>query len=108
MRKICLLSTILFLTTIMSGFIASAVAEDNSCYFKAKRVDVRVKVWHVDKSGNKGQKIWEGVIKKGERKQIQTPDGRIRYAVRRNLDTDQLFSGDKSRWCANGQEIGVP
>jgi len=35
-------------------------------------------------------------------KKIRTPDGKIRYAVRRNLADDQLFSGDKSRWCANG------
>jgi hypothetical protein len=92
--------------------MASSGAEDTkaetSCYFKAKSLDVRVKVWHVDKRGNKGEKIWEGVIKKGERKLIQTPDGKIRYAVRRNLAEDQLFSGDKSRWCANGQEISVP
>jgi hypothetical protein len=81
--------------------------EDTACYLKAT-VDVRVIVWPVDKSGNKGEKIWEGVIKKGERKLIRTPHGRIRYASRTNLDDDQLFSGDKSRWCHKGQEIGVP
>ncbi len=79
----------------------------NSCYLKAT-VDVRVIVWPVDMRGNKGEKIWEGIIKKGERKLIRTPNGRIRYASRRNLDDDQLFSGDKSRWCNKGQEIGVP
>jgi hypothetical protein len=80
---------------------------DTSCYLKAT-VDVRVIVWPVDKRGNKGEKIWEGVLKKGERKLIRTPHGQIRHAVRRNLDDDQLFSGDKSRWCDNGKEITVP
>ena len=112
MKKIGLVSTIIFLTTIISGFMSFSGAEDtrddNYCYFKAASVDVRVKVWPVDRRGNKGEKLWEGVIQKGERKLIRTPDGRIRYAVRRNLGEDQLFSGDKSRWCQNGQEIGVP
>ena len=93
------------------GNISNSGAEDTkadtSCYLKAS-VDVRVIVWPVDKSGNKGEKIWEGVIKKGERKLIRTPHGKIRYAVARNLDEDQYTSGEKSRWCDSGKEIGVP
>ena len=80
---------------------------DADCYLKAS-IDVRVIVWHADRGGNKGVKIWEGVIKKGERKLIRTPDGNIRYAHRINLADDQYFSGDKSRWCENEEEIGVP
>ena len=80
---------------------------ENSCYIVAK-VDVRVIVWPADQRGNKGEKLWEGVLKKGERKLIHTPHGYIRYASRRNLDDDQLFSGDKGRWCHNGQRISVP
>jgi hypothetical protein len=80
---------------------------DADCYLKAS-VDVRVIVWHADRSGNKGVKIWESVIKKGERKPIHTPDGNIRYAHRRNLADDQYFSGDKNRYCENGEEISVP
>ena len=80
---------------------------DADCYLKAI-VDVRLIVWPVDKSGNKGEKIWEGIIKKGEKKLIRTSHGRIRYAARTNLADDQLFSGDKSRWCEDGKEISVP
>jgi hypothetical protein len=80
---------------------------DADCYLKAS-IDVRVIVWHADRSGNKGVKIWEGVLKKGETKLIHTPDGNIRYAHRRNLADDQYFSGDKGRYCENGQEISVP
>ena len=80
---------------------------DTYCYLKAA-VDVRVIVWPVDNSGNKGEKIWEGVIKKGERKLIRTAHGQIRHAVTRNLDEDQYSSGDKSRWCDSGKEISVP
>jgi hypothetical protein len=80
---------------------------DADCYLKAS-LDVRVIVWHADRSGNKGVRIWEGVLKKGERKLIRTPDGNIRYALWRNLDDDQYSSGDKNRYCENGQEISVP
>jgi hypothetical protein len=80
---------------------------DADCYLKAS-IDVRVIVWHADRSGNKGVKIWEGVLKTGETKLINTPDGNIRYAHRRNLADDQYFSGDKGRYCENGQEISVP
>ena len=93
------------------GNISNSGAEDTkadtSCYLKAA-VDVRVIVWPVDKSGNKGEKMWEGVIKKGERKLIRTPHGNIRYAVWRNLAEDQYSSGEKSRWCDSGKEISVP
>ena len=93
------------------GNISNAGAEDTkadtSCYLKAA-VDVRVIVWPVDKRGNKGEKMWGGVIKKGERKLIRTPHGKIRIAVSRNLDEDQYTSGEKSRWCDSGDEIGVP
>ena len=112
MKKIGRLSTIVFLTTVIASLISLAEAqdtkEDNYCYLVANSVDVRVKVWPVDRRGNKGQKLWEGILKKGEKKLIRTPDGRIRYATRRNLADDQLFSGDKSRWCHKGQTIGVP
>ena len=91
----------------MSSSQAEDTKADTSCYLKAA-VDVRVIVWPVDKSGNKGEKMWEGVIKKGERKLIRTPHGKIRYAVARNLDQDQYTSGEKSRWCESGKEIGVP
>jgi hypothetical protein len=86
---------------------AEAARADADCYLKAS-IDVRVIVWHADRSGNKGVKIWEGVLKKGETKLIHTPDGNIRYAHRRNLADDQYFSGDKGRYCENGQEISVP
>jgi hypothetical protein len=91
----------------MSGSLAEDTKADTSCYLNAA-VDVRVIVWPVDKSGNKGEKMWEGVIKKGERKLIRTPHGKIRIAVSRNLDEDQYTSGEKSRWCDSEKEIGVP
>ena len=91
----------------MSSSQAEDTKADTSCYLKAA-VDVRVIVWPVDKRGNKGEKIWDGVINKGERKLIRTPHGRIRYAAARNLADDQYTSGEKSRWCDSGKEISVP
>ena len=51
----------------MSFAGAEDTHSDNYCYLISTSVDVRVKVWPVDKRGNKGEKIWEGIIKKGEK-----------------------------------------
>ena len=100
------------LMMIGTGLISSSSAGDASadiyCCFSAGSLDARVIVWHVDRRGNKGYRIWEGIIRKGDRKLIRTFDGRIRYAVSRNIDGNVAYSGDKSRWCDKGQVIGVP
>ena len=112
MKKIFLLSMMMGLIVLSAGFVSLSSADDSSadtyCYFSASSVDVMVKVWHADRRGNKGYRIWEGIIRKGERKLIRTFDGRIRYSTTINVDKPPAYSGDKSRSCSNGQVIGVP
>ena len=112
MKKIGLLARMIGLLIIGAGFISSSSADDSSadtyCYFSANTIDVMVKVWHADRRGNKGYRIWEGIIRKGDRKLIRTFDGRIRYSTSRNIDKPPAYSGDKGRSCSNGQVIGVP
>ena len=112
MKKIWLASMVIGLMVIGAGFISSSWADDAGgdtyCYFSANTIDVMVKVWHVDRRGNKGYRIWEGIIRKGERKLIRAFDGRIRYAVSKNIEGNVAYSVDKSRWCDKGQVIGVP
>ncbi len=112
MKKIGLISLVFGLMIIGAGFIFASSADDaagdNHCYFTANSIDVMVKVWHADRRGNKGYRIWEGIIRKGERQLIRTVDGRIRYSTSRNIKNPPAYSGDKSRSCTNGQIIGVP
>ncbi len=112
MKKLCLLSMMIGLMIIGAGFISSSSADDSQsdtyCYFSANSIDVMVKVWHADRRGNKGYRIWEGIIRKGDRKLIRTFDGRIRYSTSRNIDKPPVYSGDKGRSCDKGQIIGVP
>lgn len=85
-----------------------ADVRDLYCYLEATTVDVSVEVWDNDRRGNKGQLIWRGIIKQGQRQRINTRYGRIRYASKVYLDTSNATSGDTNRWCEEGGTIGVP
>jgi hypothetical protein len=110
MKKIVRVLPTLFLVIIASGFLSvtEAAEQGSYCYLEARHTDVRVEVWDLDKLGNKGQLIWKGVIRKGQRKQIQTSDGRLRYGSTTYIDKNVPLSGDRSRWCHDGNIIGVP
>ena len=107
MKEIIRLLTTLFLVIIVTAFISVAEA-DETCYLEARHTDVRVEVWDLDKRGNKGQLIWKGVIKKGQRKLIRTSDGHLRYGSTTYIEKNTLLSGDRGRWCSDGNIIGVP
>ena len=85
-----------------------AEASDLYCYLVANTVDVRVEVWENDRQGNKGQLIWRGTIRQGQRQKINTRFGRIRYASTVYQNTTNATSGDVNRWCERGSTIGVP
>jgi hypothetical protein len=86
----------------------SANAGENDCILEAS-VDVIVEVWNLDEQGNKGPRIWKGLIKQGEQKRIVSSHGRIRYARSTNVkEANKPLSGDIGRWCDNGKIIGVP
>ena len=81
---------------------------DYHCYLVAKTVDVGVEVWENDRLGNKGQLIWRGIIRQGQRQKIYSRFGRIRYASNIYMDRKWATSGDVNRWCDSGSTIGVP
>ena len=107
MKEIIPLLTIIFLVLIVTGFLTAAGAAE-TCYLEARHTDVRVAVWDLDNRGNKGQLIWEGILKKGQRKLIRTSDGHLRFGSTTYIDKDTPLSGDRSRWCSDGNIIGVP
>ena len=84
-----------------------ANAGENDCILEAS-VDVLVEVWNVDDEGNKGYRLWMGVLKQGEQKSITSHQGQIRYAYTTNLGENEPLSGDIDRSCENGNTIGVP
>lgn len=84
-----------------------AQADDNTCVMEAK-VDVIVEVWDVDNLGNKGQRIFKGLLKQGEKKKIHSMAGQIRYARTTNTRQNEPLSGDIGRPCFNGKIISVP
>ena len=80
---------------------------ENSCTLKAA-VDVIVEVWDVDDLGNKGHRQWKGKIQQGEKKNIESQHGQIRYAYTTNMTENQPLSGDVGRPCFDGNIISVP
>jgi hypothetical protein len=85
-----------------------AQESDYHCYLVANTVDVGVEVWENDRLGNKGQLIWRGIIRQGQKQKIYSRFGRIRYASNVYMDTKWATSGDVNRWCDSGSTIGVP
>lgn len=81
---------------------------DLYCYMEASTVDVVVKVWDLDRQGNKRGLIWQGRIEKGKRQIIRPRFGRIRYSTSIDVDRKSPLSGDVSRGCEDGETIGVP
>jgi hypothetical protein len=81
---------------------------DSYCYLEATHKDTFVMVWTEDRQGNKGRKIWQGVVKAGQRVKISSPLDAIRYSASVYVDQRDALSGDQSRWCSNASTIGVP
>ncbi len=85
-----------------------ADVKDLYCYLEASTVDVVVKVWDLDRQGNKRSLIWQGRIEKGKRQLIRPNFGRIRLSGSIVVDQKSPLSGDISRGCEDGETIGVP
>jgi len=105
--KLFLSAAVLLSVISFSGPLQADVI-DNYCYLEATIVDVYVIVWIEDRRGNKGKKIWQGIVKKSQRVKIQSFFGIIRYSSTVYVKTQDALSGDQSRWCSDAETIGVP
>jgi hypothetical protein len=105
--KIFLSAAVLLSSITFSGPLQADVV-DNYCYLEAGNVDVYVVVWEEDRQGNKGKKIWQGIVQKSQRVKIQSRFGSIRYSSNVYVKTQDALSGDQSRWCGDAATIGVP
>jgi hypothetical protein len=109
MKKSTILASFAFFVifSYLSTVPTIANGGENSCILKAA-VDVVVEVWDVDDLGNKGQRTWKGKIKQGEKKDIESQHGQIRYAYSTNMTENEPLSGDIGRPCFDGNIISVP
>lgn len=109
MKKSAILVMITFLMMLSYFSIdpVNARADENDCILEAS-TDVIVEVWNVDNQGNKGGRIWKGLIKQGEQKRIVSSHGQIRYARSVYVKENEPLSGDIGRPCTGGKTIGVP
>ena len=57
-------------------------------------------------SDRRGNLIWSGWLKNGEKKQLSSAGGPVRYDYR--YTADERFHGNKGAWCKEGQRIVVP
>ena len=106
--KILVIFVFLMMFSALSLNPLIANAGENDCVLQAS-VDVIVQVWDADDQGNKGNTIWKGLIKQGEKKTIKSRYGQIRYSSSTYVNEDDPpLSGDYDRPCNNGLTIGVP
>lgn len=85
-------------------FVQSIHAGDNTCWLMAPtQNDVWVIVYDADADGNRGKTIWKGKISAGQKVQINSTDGHIRYNFKR--DINQPYEGDIATGCYQNKII---
>ena len=121
MKLICSIS----ITTFLSIFIITALttpvafASHNICWIKAANDDVFVRVFDKDRDGNTindgnfyrkyfwGEKeLWEGKLKRGQRKWIKSSNGQIGYDYMA-ASADRSY-GRNTASCSHGEIIRIP
>ena len=107
MKPIALPVLAVFTIFISGLFLAvDAAAEDKTCVFKAHMKKVHLIVWDEDEGEDRQDKTFEGWLKSGERKTVQSATGFIVFSYK--LADDDRSYGDNHRRCKNGNTIKVP
>ncbi len=96
-----------FAILIAGLFVFSgAAADENTCTFKADTNKVHITVWDEDSEGERQGKIFEGQLKSGERKKVQSTTGFIVFSYK--IADDDRSYGDNHTTCKSGNTIRVP
>jgi uncharacterized protein YxeA len=85
---------------------SGAAADENTCTFKADANKIHITVWDEDSEEERQGKIFEGWLKSGERKKVQSTTGFIVFSYK--LAADDRSYGDNHRTCKSGNTIRVP
>jgi hypothetical protein len=85
-----------------------ASAEENTCWFKANSsYDVYFIIREkIASEGDREYVMWEGWVKKYEKKHYASKTGQIRYDYKKSIDDGIV--GDNRAPCKNGNVIHVP
>lgn len=82
----------------------SLYADDNICWVQAPLMDdVWVIVYDESRDGDRGDVIYKGKIKAGEKVKIVSTQGRVRYQYKK--DDTQPYGGDTSTGCFGGRSF---
>jgi hypothetical protein len=107
MKPITINRVAVFLILIAGLFLSlDAAAENKTCTLKADADKVHIVVWDEDSEGERQGKIFEGWLKSGERKKVQSTTGFIVFSYK--IADDDRSYGDNHRTCKSGNTIRVP
>jgi len=110
MSKIYILGVLIVSILTFTGLISPAAsgAEDKSCWFEASaNYDVYFIVREKTVIGEDREYVmWEGWVKKSEKKQYFSKTGQVRYDYR--TSNDDGIIGDNVAECSNGNMIRIP
>ena len=98
--------SIMIALILLTGFLASpaASADDKSCWFEAEQT-VYLSIDDLDSQGNILVRLWQGVLAKGDKKRINSSNGKIRYYTDPNAAAS---SPGIDKACINNEIIIVP
>jgi hypothetical protein len=77
-----------------------AMALDNFCFLQAPGIDVYVRVWEPNDYGERGPKIWSGLVPKNQQQKVSSQSGRIIYDYQKRQDGP--FGGQSTVPCSGG------
>jgi len=102
------ISLLAVIMIFFAGFIVSfdAIADENTCTFKADSNKVHLTVWDEDSEQDRQGKIFEGWLESGEHKKVQSATGFIVFSYKEAED-DRSY-GDNHKTCKGGDIIRVP
>ena len=107
MKPVSIIRLAVFSILIAGFFLFSgAAADENTCTFKADSNKVHITVWDEDSEEDRQGKIFEGWLKSGERKKVQSTTGFIVFSYK--VAVDDRSYGDNHRTCKSGNTIRVP
>ena len=107
MKRIVVAILGVFAILVASLFpFVNAAADENTCMIKADAGKVHVTVCDEDSGQDRQDKIFEGWLKSGEEKKIQSTTGFIVFSYKEAED-DRSY-GDNHKTCEGGNTIRVP
>ena len=91
------------LMTPKERVIKEAVEANKYCFLQAPDIDLYVRVWEPNSYGERGLKLWSGVIEKGQQQKVASRSGRVIYDTKKEVKGP--FGGSKSSNCSGGGVI---